>query len=78
MRLTSKAFNNGNAVPRRFTCDGENVSSPLQWADAPAETQSFDLLCDDPDAPSGVWRHWAIHDIPSTTLRLAEGRFRRC
>jgi len=72
MRLTSPAFQNGATIPRRFTCDGENVSPPLQWSGAPAETRSFVVLCDDPDAPAGVWRHWAAYDIPSASVELAE------
>jgi phosphatidylethanolamine-binding protein (PEBP) family uncharacterized protein len=51
MRLISTAFSDGATIPRRFTCDGEDVSPALQWFDAPAQTKSFVLLCDDPDAP---------------------------
>ena len=46
---------------------------PLRWSDAPAETRSFVLLCEDPDAPAGVWHHWAVCDIPSDWTELAEG-----
>nr|WP_128916208.1 YbhB/YbcL family Raf kinase inhibitor-like protein [Bradyrhizobium nanningense] len=53
MRLLSKAFADGSAIPRRFTCDGDNVSPPLEWSDAPQGTRSYVLLCDDPDAPGG-------------------------
>jgi len=73
MRLASPAFSDGGVIPRRFTCDGENVSPPLQWSGAPPETRSFVLLCDDPDAPAGVWRHWAVYDISSATSELEEG-----
>jgi Raf kinase inhibitor-like YbhB/YbcL family protein len=72
MRLASLAFSDGGAIPPRFTCDGENVSPPLQWSGAPAEARSFVLLCDDPDAPAGVWRHWAVYDIPSVNTELPE------
>ena len=73
MRLRSGAFADGEDIPSRFTCDGENISPPLHWADPPAGTKSFALLCDDPDAPAGVWRHWAIYDLPSAGTSLAEG-----
>jgi Raf kinase inhibitor-like YbhB/YbcL family protein len=77
MRLSSSAFSEGGVIPRRFTCDGENLSPPLQWADAPAETRSFVLLCDDPDAPAGTWRHWAVYDLPADSINLPEGAGRR-
>ena len=73
MRLISTAFSDGAAIPRRFTCDGEDVSPALQWSGAPAQTMSFVLLCDDPDAPAGVWRHWAVYDIPGDQAGLGEG-----
>jgi len=71
MKLVSSAFDDGAAIPRRFTCDGENLSPPLQWSGAPAGTLSFVLLCDDPDAPAGTWHHWAAYDIPPTVTELA-------
>jgi Raf kinase inhibitor-like YbhB/YbcL family protein len=73
MQINSSAFSDGDAIPRRFTCDGENLSPPLHWSDAPAETRSFVLLCDDPDAPAGIWRHWAVYDLPSDRTDLPEG-----
>ncbi|SDR57523.1 hypothetical protein SAMN05444161_6621 [Rhizobiales bacterium GAS191] len=73
MRLSSSAFPDGSAIPRRFTCDGEDLSPPLDWSESPPETRSFVLLCDDPDAPSGTWRHWAAYDISATQTTLAEG-----
>jgi Raf kinase inhibitor-like YbhB/YbcL family protein len=76
MKLMSSAFADGTAVPRRFTCDGENRSPPLQWSDAPDRTRSFVLLCDDPDAPGGTWYHWAAYDIVPTTTELAENAAR--
>ena len=73
MKLVSSAFADGAAIPRRFTCDGENLSPPLKWSDAPAETRSFVLLCDDPDAPAGTWHHWAAYDLPPTVTELTDG-----
>jgi Raf kinase inhibitor-like YbhB/YbcL family protein len=73
MNLTSPAFADNQAIPRRFTCDGEDVSVPLGWSGAPSGTHSFVVLCDDPDAPAGVWHHWAAYDIPPDRTELAEG-----
>jgi Raf kinase inhibitor-like YbhB/YbcL family protein len=73
MRLRSSAFSDGAAIPQRFTCDGEDVSPPLQWSDEPAGTRGFVLLCDDPDAPAGTWHHWAAYDIPADRTTLPEG-----
>ena len=77
MRLESSAFSDGGAIPRRFTCEGEDLSPPLHWSGAPAETASFVLLCDDPDAPGGIWRHWAAYDIPADSAALPEGAGKR-
>jgi len=73
MQLSSSAFSNGSAIPRRFTCDGEDLSPPLAWQGAPATTRSFVLLCDDPDAPAGTWHHWAAYDIDAKQTGLEEG-----
>jgi phosphatidylethanolamine-binding protein (PEBP) family uncharacterized protein len=72
MRLNSSAFADGSAIPRHFTCDGDDLSPPLNWSDAPTGIRSF--ACDDPDAPAGTWHHhWAAYDIPSTLTMLAQG-----
>jgi Raf kinase inhibitor-like YbhB/YbcL family protein len=73
MQLRSSAFPDGTTIPRRFTCDGTDLSPPHDWSDAPETTRSFVLLCDDPDAPAGTWRHWAAYDIPADRAALMEG-----
>jgi Raf kinase inhibitor-like YbhB/YbcL family protein len=73
MQLSSSAFSSGSAIPRRFTCDGADLSPPLGWQAAPSTTRSFVLLCDDPDAPAGTWHHWAAYDIDADQTGLAEG-----
>lgn len=70
-RLTSPDIAEGARIPKRYTCDGDDVSPPLAWQDAPPETRSFALLCDDPDAPAGTWHHWALFDLPPDATRLA-------
>jgi Raf kinase inhibitor-like YbhB/YbcL family protein len=72
MQLSSSAFSGGSAIPRRYTCDGEDLSPPLDWEAAPPATRSFVLLCDDPDAPAGTWHHWAAYDIAAGQTGLAE------
>jgi Raf kinase inhibitor-like YbhB/YbcL family protein len=73
MQLKSNAFAEGGVIPRRFTCEGEDLSPPLHWSDAPAGTCSFVLLCDDPDAPAGTWHHWAAYDLPVDRTALPDG-----
>lgn len=72
MELISAAFRDGETIPQRYTCDGENISPPLTWTTGPGATRSFALVCDDPDAPRGTWHHWAIFDIPADWRGLAE------
>lgn len=71
-RLKSSAFNEGEKIPNRFTCDGANISPPLVWSGAPVETKSFVLICDDPDAPRGTWTHWVVWNIPANTTEFPE------
>jgi Raf kinase inhibitor-like YbhB/YbcL family protein len=73
MRLASPAFDEGAAIPQKFTGDGMDVSPPLKWTDAPRETRSFALICDDPDAPRGTWVHWVLFNIPADAAGLEEG-----
>lgn len=70
--LTSSAFADGAAIPRKFTCDGEDVSPPLTWAGIPEGTKSLALICDDPDAPMGTWVHWVVWGIPPSAPGLPE------
>lgn len=69
-RITSTAFEDGGAIPARFTCDGQNVSPPLNWTGAPAATKTFALVADDPDSPAGTWVHWVAYNLPATTNGL--------
>ncbi|RLC65970.1 MAG: YbhB/YbcL family Raf kinase inhibitor-like protein [Chloroflexi bacterium] len=71
--LTSPAFAHGEPIPSKYTCDGEDISPPLEWSGAPAGTQSFALIMDDPDAPVGTWIHWVLYNAPAETNALPEG-----
>ena len=73
MTLTSSAYSEGSPIPVQYTCDGANLSPPLNWADLPEAAQSLSLIADDPDAPDGTFVHWVIYDIPATETGLAEG-----
>lgn len=71
--LKSDAFADGDQLPAQFTCEGAGQSPPLAWFEPPSGTKSFALVVDDPDAPSGTFRHWGAFDIPATTRNLAAG-----
>jgi hypothetical protein len=70
--LISPAFKEGESIPTRHTCDGEDVSPPLKWTRVPEGARSVALICDDPDAPAGTWVHWVLYDLPSTVTELPE------
>lgn len=71
--LTSPVLHEGEKIDKKFTCDGSNVSPPLNWQGAPEGTQSYVLIVDDPDAPRGVWTHWVLYNIPQMVNQIAEG-----
>lgn len=73
LELTSDAFAQEEAIPRKYTCDGQDISPPLSWSDPPEGTESFALICDDPDAPMGTWVHWVLFNIPADKRTLPEG-----
>ncbi len=81
MRLTSSVFEENGPIPRRYTCDGENVNPPLSWSGAPAGAKSFALVMDDPDIPDFVkerhgiseFDHWIVFNIPPSSSAIGEG-----
>lgn len=72
MQIKSSAFENGSAIPTRYTCDGENVSPPLSWQGVPSEAVSLALIVDDPDASSGTFTHWVVYNLPIIPQALEE------
>ncbi|MBN1788823.1 MAG: YbhB/YbcL family Raf kinase inhibitor-like protein [Sedimentisphaerales bacterium] len=70
--VTSSAFGEGQLIPAKYTCDGTNISPPLQFKGIPAGTKSIALISDDPDAPMGTWVHWVIWNIPAEANGLPE------
>jgi Raf kinase inhibitor-like YbhB/YbcL family protein len=72
LKLKTAAFRDGDAIPKKCTCDGADASPQLSWEDPPAETKSFALIVDDPDAPSGTWVHWVVFNLPAEARALPE------
>lgn len=72
LELKSSVFADKQPIPSKYTCEGSDISPPLEWKDAPAGTKSFALIADDPDAPVGTWVHWVVWNIPSSSKGLKE------
>lgn len=65
-------FKDREVIPRKYTCDGEDINPPLQIIDIPVDTKSLGLICDDPDAPGGDFVHWIIFNINPRTNKIEE------
>lgn len=74
LTLTSDAFQNGQPIPTQFTCDGADRTPALKWDEPPAGAKSFALIIDDPDAPSGTFRHWGVFDIPASARSIGDNQ----
>ena len=72
LKLTSVAFTEGQPIPRVYTCDGVNISPPLEWSGVPKTAKTLAIVCDDPDAPGGMWVHWVIYNLPADNIGLVE------
>ncbi|MCG3199428.1 MAG: hypothetical protein GHCLOJNM_03943 [bacterium] len=72
IKVTSSAFKEGDMIPRKYTCQGPDVSPPLAFDSIPEGAKSLALICDDPDAPVGTWVHWVLFDLPGNTKELEE------
>lgn len=77
--LESKAFENNSAIPKEYTCDVKSQKIPdLEWNNAPKNTKSFVIICDDPDAPQREpWVHWVVYDIPGDKKALPQNLERK-
>ena len=78
LMISSGAFSNQGAIPKKYTCEGTDTSVPLAFSGLPAGTKSLALIVDDPDAPDPkapkmTWVHWVVYNIPPTVTGLAEG-----
>lgn len=72
MQIKSTAFEDNGMIPKKYTCDGADVSLPLSWTKPPSSTKSIALICDDPDAPMGTWVHWVLYRLSPETTSLLE------
>ncbi len=72
LSINSSAFTDGGKLPKQYTCNGKDISPPIAISGAPEGTQSFVLIMDDPDAPSGTWLHWLVYNLPANTTEIAE------
>jgi len=72
IKITSTSFEEEGMIPAKYTCDGIDISPPLEWSNVPERAESLALICDDPDAPMGDWVHWVIFDMPATANGLPE------
>lgn len=72
MIIKSSVFDEDGLIPSKYTCDEQDISPPLEWENVPSGTKSFALICDDPDAPGGIWVHWVVYNIPSNVFQLEE------
>lgn len=73
MKIKSSAFQNNGLIPSKHTCDGEDVSPPLEFLEVPERCQSIALVIDDPDAPGGSWIHWLVWNIDPSFPYIPEG-----
>lgn len=71
--FSSPAFNNGENIPVKYTCQGDDISPPLEIKNVPPETKSLLIKIDDPDSPFKTWNHWTVFDIPAQTNFIPEG-----
>lgn len=71
--LSSPFFASGQPIPRKYSCDGQDISPPLSWGEPPQHTRSLALIADDPDAPGGTFVHWVLYNVPPHSRALPEG-----
>jgi Raf kinase inhibitor-like YbhB/YbcL family protein len=77
LKIMSSTFADGDPIPKKYTCEGDDVSPPLSWSGVPAGTKSLAMIVDDPDAPDPkaprmTWVHWVLYDLPAETTEIAE------
>ena len=78
MKISSRAFAHNGPIPTKYTCEGDDVSPPLEWSAVPPGAKSLALIVDDPDAPDPAapkmtWVHWVLYNVPPGAGLLPEG-----
>ncbi len=71
--IYSAAFQEGEFIPRKYTCDGENISPPISWEGISSQAKSLALLVEDIDSVAGTWSHWLVYNLPPSQTGLQEG-----
>ena len=72
LSISSPVFQEGEGIPAKYSCEGQDISPPLVWGEPPADTNSFALIVDDPDAPGRVFTHWVLFNLPADSRELPE------
>ncbi len=70
LTVSSTVFREGETIPAKYTCQGEDISPSITWGEPPDGTRSLAIIVDDPDAPGGVFTHWIIFNLPADTRQL--------
>jgi Raf kinase inhibitor-like YbhB/YbcL family protein len=72
LSIKSPAFEHGKLIPKKYSCDGQDINPPLTIEGIPKEAKTFVLAVDDPDAPSGTFDHWIVWNIPASASKIGE------
>jgi Raf kinase inhibitor-like YbhB/YbcL family protein len=72
IKVVSVAFKEGQPIPRQYTCDGINISPPLEWSGVPKTAKTIAIIADDPDAPAGTWVHWVLYNLSAENIGFVE------
>jgi Raf kinase inhibitor-like YbhB/YbcL family protein len=72
IKLSSPVFDQGDFIPKKYTCDSLNISPPLEWEGTPPTTKTLAIICEDPDETEKVWTHWIIFNLPAQLNKLHE------
>ena len=70
--VSSPTLKPNERIDERYTCEGDDVSPPLKWSGYPADSKSFVVIMEDPDAPGGGFTHWVVYNIPASVSELPE------